>query len=533
MAKSPLFTLFQRLMRDALREMHVEGGAARKPLSRRQFLSVSLASVALVPLAAHARIEEPMLGAFNPPLAKKTRIAVVGGGVAGLTAVLKLAEAGHKVDLYEASNRLGGRMWTQYDVGSEGLFCELGGELVDTNHTALRDLCTELDVGLQKLEADDTNATDLYYFAGEWRTPHDLIDTVKQNGAFAPLAKAVAKDAALLTNADGEWTLHARTLDALSLRDYLDNLIPDVEEWVLKLVEVAYVGEYGRELTDQSSLNLVAMLGTDLSQEMALFGESDEAWRIEGGSSHLIEALEERLKGHASIRLSHRLIAMGEEDGELSLTFEQGRQSHNYNYPRVVLALPFTLLREVSGIFDLGLADEQANAIRSLGYGQNAKIMFETATRFWREGGFAAPTNRNFFTDLSMQCLWETSRNQRGKAGILTNFLGGHAGTGLAAERIAESYDELRGLFGVHHDEVKTDALASFFWARHAWTRGSYTCPMPGQYTTLLGACSMPALDGRLFFAGEHTSVESNGYMNGAIESALRVVREVSETLTK
>ena len=52
---------------------------------------------------------------------------------------------------------------------------------------------------------------------------------------------------------------------------------------------MAYVGENGLETEDQSSLNLVDVIGTALSKDFQIFGDSDEAWRIEGGSSTLID----------------------------------------------------------------------------------------------------------------------------------------------------------------------------------------------------------------------------------------------------
>jgi monoamine oxidase len=58
---------------------------------------------------------------------------------------------------------------------------------------------------------------------------------------------------------------------------------------------------------------------------------------------------------------------------------------------------------------------------------------------------------------------------------------------------------------------------------------GSYTCPLVGQYTTLLAAASPAELDGRLVFAGEHTSGDYSGFMNGAVESGNRAAKEIIE----
>ena len=101
------------------------------------------------------------------------------------------------------------------------------------------------------------------------------------------MPKRIRADAQGLRDDHG-WTDHARELDNTSLKDYLENFRDKTEDWVIDLLDVAYVGECGLETEDLSSLNLVNFIGTDLSKPFQIFGESDEAYRIEGGSSTLI-----------------------------------------------------------------------------------------------------------------------------------------------------------------------------------------------------------------------------------------------------
>jgi monoamine oxidase len=56
-----------------------------------------------------------------------------------------------------------------------------------------------------------------------------------------------------------------------------------------------------------------------------------------------------------------------------------------------------------------------------------------------------------------------------------------------------------------------------FHWPTFPWTKGSYSCYTPGQWTTIAGAEGLPV--GNLFFAGEHCSYDFQGYMNGAAQS--------------
>jgi monoamine oxidase len=68
-------------------------------------------------------------------------------------------------------------------------------------------------------------------------------------------------------------------------------------------------------------------------------------------------------------------------------------------------------------------------------------------------------------------------------------------------------------------------AVTSFFWSRYPYTLGSYASTKVGQYTTMLDVAGEPALDGRLQFAGEHTSKNFTGYMNGGVQSGNRAAQ--------
>ena len=80
-------------------------------------------------------------------------------------------------------------------------------------------------------------------------------------------------------------------------------------------------------------------------------------------------------------------------------------------------------------------------------------------------------------------------------------------------------------------ESLDKPAVASFFWSRYPFTLGSYARAKPGQYTTLLDVAAEPALGGRVQFAGEHTSVDFIGYMNGGVQSGNRASEALIETL--
>lgn len=502
MARTRLFGIANRALQAA--------GLAAGPraLSRRTLLQ----GAAAVSLAACAPRE----------IGPAPRIAIVGGGAAGLTIAYRLSKAGKAATLYEASNRLGGRMFTRRNFNPDGQFCELGGELVDSNHAALRALAGELGVAIDRLAPEDAHGETLYHFGGTLYTSSDMLrDGV---GAFAPIAARVAQDRAGLLDADDNWTEAARQLDAISLADYLAGFEGQAPAWALQLLDIAYRGEFGIPTREQSALNLIDFIGVEPSS-FQMFGESDEAWRIRGGSSSLTDALAAQLGGAVTPALTHRLTGIARDGGVFALDFAGPQGAVQVEADIVALALPFTMLRDVAGVDALGLDPLQLRAIRELGYGDNSKIMVSTTAKPWTQpqSGWPEAVSGEFYSDR-FQLAWDTSRGQPGARGVITNFL---AGQQDEAAGLADLRAGLAALSPAMAESLDPAIQASFFWARHPFTRGSYAGAKVGQYTTLLGLFDAPALDGALHFAGEHTSAEFLGFMNGAVDSGERAARAI------
>ena len=122
----------------------------------------------------------------------------------------------------------------------------------------------------------------------------------------------------------------------------------------------------------------------------------------------------------------------------------------------------------------------------------------------------------------------KSSRAQPGKQGLLSNLLAGGA---LPANQTAAFENLQSGLSAALCAEIGAaldkDAVASFFWAQHPFSLGSYACAKVGQYTSFLPLVKTPELNGRLLFAGEHTEPDFLGTMNGAVMSGNRAAMEL------
>jgi monoamine oxidase len=219
--RTPLFRKLTQTVRQAHwlnrnpqhRALFFEAREASR-VSRRDFVrmlgaaGLLTAAGGLVPASARAgESPTPGPGGGDP-------VAILGAGLAGLTAAYRLLQAGTPCEIFEGSERTGGRVLTMTDFNKEGMFCELGGELVDSNHADLIALAGELGVEIQELKGED-KGSDLYFFGGKHYSDEQLIPL------FQPFAKRLAADQDGLYDAEENFTPKAGKLDRLSLARYL------------------------------------------------------------------------------------------------------------------------------------------------------------------------------------------------------------------------------------------------------------------------------------------------------------------------
>lgn len=532
MARTPLFRELMRALRttrDASRlgmqplELHELRREAQR-LSRRRFLQAG-AAVAALPLLGRCGTTTAAgdttggdAGGGDGP-----RIVIVGGGMAGLHAAWRLQKLGIPSTIYEASKRTGGRMFTDRKTFPDGMHCELGGELIDTGHQTMHDLAAELGIELYDYHDDDPTLDHLVaHFGGQRLGMQQVLD------GFTPIAAKIDEALATLPDQEDLFVYYDKpnggeALDALSIRAWLDQI--GASGVVRELLEVAYNIEYGLETDVQNVLNMLFLISTDTSK-FDEFGDSDERFHTKAGNDTYTKLLADGLPG-GSIELDATLRAIKARGEGWTLTFDRDATSFDVEADHVVLTLPFTRLREVDIQAELPAAKRKA--IDEIGYGTNAKLMCGFSSRVWRSGG---SSNGSSYTDLGYQSTWETSRLQPGDSGIITNFTGGAvglaAGDGTPEQRMAGFLDGFDQVFP-GAKAASNGKVARMHWPTHPQTLGSYSCYTVGQYTTITGVEAVPV--GTLHFAGEHTNLDAQGYMEGAALSGAVVAGEIAEAL--
>jgi monoamine oxidase len=450
------------------------------------------------------------------------RVAIVGGGIAGLSALHHLRDAGVDAHIYEGRNRTGGRMFTHRPAGATPF--EVGGQLVNTDHDDMQALCKHFQVPLVDRKAEPHRALIL----GDGR----LLGDAELAEALRPIAAQIDRDSARL---DKDFDRVAAELDRMSIEGYLDKHRALMgPAWVRQLMEATSRTEYGVEPAHASAVELVFNLPTVDGQRVEVLGESDERYVIQGGSSSLIEAM----TSHYADRITtgKRLARIARSSGGVRLDFQDGSSAEAET---VIVAVPAPLLRQIEWRIPLPTLWREFIAEMELGY--NEKIQAGATGTPWRApmgiGGELWQTR----ADAGWALGWDGSVHRAdGVTPVWTWFLGGDEVTRAEAEapsalavRFAEgAAPAIAGLA-----EASTGPFARTNWHAQALTLGAYVNFRPGQITRFARLLCVESENpterhvpgaGRIWFAGEHLSEAYPGYMNGGAQTGRVAAQAIS-----
>lgn len=478
---------------------------------RRAFIASASAAIAMSPslLSFAARAPRP-------------RIAIVGGGLAGLACADRLRRRGLVADIYEATSRVGGRCHSLRGFFGNQV-AELGGEFVDTTHTTMRRYAVEFGLATELAEPEGST---IFEFGGARVDEEAIVDE------YRILVPRIRADTQTLSG-EPSFASHNEAdiaLDNLSLADWLASRAADLP-LVRAALDEAYVAEYGLETSEQSCLNMLLFLHADRRRRFKPFGVfSDERFHLVGGNDAIASRIAARLPGTiATGRSLTRLSKL--QNGSFALEFSNGPA---VIADFVVLAIPFSVLRTIDLDPSLGINADKRRAIDELGYGDNAKTMLSFAGRPWASVG---GTGAIYSDRPAVQATWETNQSLAGPQGaILTDYASGVRGAQLAQQSIAARCEEfiadLDAIVPGATAALRRDSQGNAVAARAHWpsvptARGSYTCYRPGQFTGIAGLEGAPV--GRLKFAGEHADsfYSWQGFMEGACLSGITAAQAI------
>ncbi len=486
------------------------------PLTRRQF-TARLAAGAALPAVTGVMPAGAAAVGTRSPAPRSVDVLVIGAGLSGLQSALLLEELGAQVQVIEARHRIGGRVYTLTDRPG---FPEVGGNGFAAGYGRVLDRVKSLQLPLL-----DTAPLRVRYPKMELVLGSDIVSREAWTTSVAnPLpadvrgrfpwefgAAWVARNNPL-QSADA-WLDDAHAGLDVSLHDWL--AARGLDERVIQLCWSTnpYFGTSAFDVSALQSLYNDAWI-------KAVAQGSNAALSIDGGNFQLPAAMARKLKHE--IRLDQEVVAIRDEGAMVTVDCRDGTR---YRARQVICSLPFSVLRHVH--VDPVLPAPQAEAVNNLPYMQNTLVFFVPKKPFWAEDGLS-PT---MWTDgiagtIVAQRFGKNPdevtaivANPRGKAAIWLDRLPPAEAIRLVRLEIERLRPAARG------------ALADGWmhsWGRDPFAAGDWAVFGPGQVRRF--ARNMSAPHGRIHFCGEHTARANRG-MEGAMESAERVVLELSEVL--
>lgn len=370
---------------------------------------------------------------------------------------------------------------------------------------------------LDNLLSAEANGTEpFYHFDGE---PYSYREATADIKGIWQKVHSDTSAASYPTLYSGH-TQRGYELDHMSIVDWIQESVPGgISSKLGQLLDVAHNIEYGAKSGEQSSLNLLGYSGQG---QLRIFGPSNEKYHVVGGNDQIPSILADSLAGR--LTFGSELVAVKKNaDGSYALSLRQGATTRTATADKVVLALPFSILRSSVDLSRAGFKSLKMTAIREQGMETNSKLHVQFADRHWETLG----SNGNTFADTGYQNTWDVTRAQGGASGILVNYTGGRVGasfgSGTPTNRAAVPLPggaRPPGLSSRWNGRATVD-----FWPGYRWTKGSYSYWKVGQYTKFSGV--EREREGNRFFAGEHTSVDFQGYLNGAVETGERAASEI------
>lgn len=416
----------------------------------------------------------------GPARAKGLSVAVIGAGMAGIAAASSLQRAGATVTLYEARNRIGGRVWTDRDW--PGLPVDMGaGWIHGTKGNPLTQLAKEAHLPLYRTSYDSGLSFRDGAEVDDLPDPWDLIST----------AQAAAWEAA----AD------------LSLRAAIEGL----SDW--------------RSLPRAQRSALRAAILREVEMDVAADWDALSARHFDAGESFrggdaLILPGYDRLAHHAAqgldIRLGARVLRVSATAQGARLDMADGAQ---VTADTVICTLPLGVLKSGAVTFDPPLSPARQTAVDRLGMGLLNKL--------WLRFDAPPPVPAvDWLSDLSVpDGSWPEWLNPGARSGLplLLGLAGASAADtaeGLSdADTLAAATDRLRALFGSTFPAPVASKVSR--WRADPLAGGSYSFLPTGSTPDDRRALGGADWDGQLILAGEATSPDHAATAHGAWLSGL------------
>ena len=474
-------------------------------------------------------------------------VGIVGAGMAGLYAALLLQRAGHRVHIFEGTDRIGGRVHTHYFSGEENQYFEAGAMRIP--HSPFQGILFDLIAYIQSFELpsdkqvelipyhmtspgnfvyinrcrpDNENATTITPRSLGWPLPADRKEEFQDRFAGDLMLEAVSPLLQKLEgNFVGGFNEICQELDDYSFRFYLSHVLG----WPTDVIDFV---ETVTSQTNQFSLSV-----TEIVMEYVDF--STKEWStIANGMSRLPLAMADFI-GYNNITLDARVNGIRNEgDGKVTASVVSRDGPIEATFDKLIMAIPPSALRMIAE--RPAWSEKKELAIRSIHFESLFKMGLRFKTRFWERVGEIPCCGGQSTTDLPIRWIVYPSNGIGDDGpGVLLVYswmtdadawlpLTSEERRNLALANLAEIYN---GLTDTKDGSVVDVYDLIMDTSDAAWSARNSTGDamfLPGQFLSRFEAARQP--EGNIYFAGEHLSYHHT-WIAGALESAWMTVSDI------
>ncbi|AGK53558.1 flavin monoamine oxidase family protein [Bacillus sp. 1NLA3E] len=457
-------------------------------------------------------------------------IIVVGAGLAGLVAASLLKEAGHKVVIIEANNRVGGRVYTIRSPFSNGLYFNVGPMRIPDSHFLTLEYIKKFGLSINLFI--NRSPLDILYFNGI-KTQLSTFERYPSVLNFPVAPNERGKSAEEL------WKLAIQPIMDFVNQNPTRNWFhveKEFKNYSLGSFLKSYHYQYGTTFSDGAVdmigalLDLEAYMGISFIEALReeIYFRSNRFYEITGGMDLLPRAFLPQL--NEIIMFNQRMTKIVQHNNSVTIhsTHQDTLEQSTITGDLAIITIPFSVLRFVKIEPYQSFSYYKRRAIRELNYMAATKIGIEFKSRFWeRYDQFGGKS----ITDLPIRFTYYPSQGigTKGPALVLASYTWADEAmtwNGLSnEERVQYALNNLAEIYG---DQVYSEFVTgtSYSWVDNPYSAGAFTAFEPGQETELYPYIFIP--EGRVHFAGEHTTL-THAWMQGAIESGIRVALEVTD----
>ncbi len=471
-------------------------------IDRRQFLKQSIFA----------------LGALSASKLQMTvtpkKIVIIGAGLAGLSAGYELTKLGHDVTLLEARPYAGGRVFTIREPFTDGLYAEAGAQFVPESHALTMRYVKAFDLSL--IPVEPSAKPSIYHIRGKrifvtedskvaW--PLELTEEEKRLSLAGLLARYIDPVLKQIDNAeDSNWPPeHLKRYEMVSMTDFLR--AQGASDGAIELFRTGYLEINGEGIDSYSALSGL--------RDLAL-GHAEREYRIKGGSDLLPKAFASQLAG--KIIYDSPVVRIAHNAGSVRVTFKQSGSNQTLAADHLICAVPFPILKRIE--VSPGFSPDKQKAIERLAYTSVTRVYLQMKRKFWEDEAVSGEAS----IDSPRMDLFPLGH--AGTRDIYEAFMTGAEARRVMAMGAARRVDYVldQALKVMPAARLNFEVGASKSWDEDRWAQGAWAWFRPGEMISLLPLAARR--EGRVHFAGEHTSAYP-GWMQGAFESASRVVKEV------